>query len=257
MSESTGKIRATVQKGGVWYSTLFLTRAFIDRLRDRLDNRLASIERHKNLFEPWTISARRFTVADNRALYNGYDWSARGEEWTDSEEWKNGVTNELLLPNLKTGSDIVEIGPGGGRWTEIIYPRVHHVFLVDVADRSLSVCRERFASAKNISYLLSDGRTIAVPDASVDTIWSYDVFVHVNPVDARSYVLEFARILKRGGRAVIHHPGNRRINQTRSDLTDAMIQSFCREAGLTVVSQTGKFASAKSPDDLVSVIEKR
>jgi ubiquinone/menaquinone biosynthesis C-methylase UbiE len=219
---------------------------------------LAGIEQRKRLLAPWTISARRFTSAENKALWNTYDWSSRGEEWTKSSEWKAAMVRDVLMPNIPAGGVTVEIGPGGGRWTEVLQTRSTTLFVVDVSETALNVCRNRFGHCSNIEYLLTNGREIDLPDGCVDAIWSYDVFVHVNPLDAREYFREFARILRPGGRAVIHHPGTpavpgQRRRGWRSDLTDTMISDFVAENGLRVVSRT---AETKNPGDYLSVIEK-
>jgi ubiquinone/menaquinone biosynthesis C-methylase UbiE len=250
------RLKEVASRGGVWYTTLFVCRALADRFRDRLDERLAAIERKKNLVEPWTISARRFTADDQRLLYNRYDWSSRGEEWTVSAEWKQGLIDEFLIPNVPEGGVVLEIGPGGGRWTEILQRRAGRLVVADVSDQALANCRERFRGCANIEYLLGDGRTVAVADSTVDAIWSYDVFVHINPVNARSYVREFARVMRPGSRAVIHHPGRVRHNPSRSDLTDAMVADFCAEAGLEIVVQTSKFALGTNRGDVLSLIQK-
>jgi ubiquinone/menaquinone biosynthesis C-methylase UbiE len=257
VTTGSGESIGTVAKrGGLWYTALFLFRAFTDRLRDRLDEQLASIERRRQLVEPWTISARRFTAGDQRKLYNAYDWTSKGEEWTVSTEWKQGLIDEFLIPNVPEGGIVVEIGPGGGRWTEILQRRAGTLFVTDVSDQALANCRERFRSCSNIEYLLGDGRSVMVPSSTVDAIWSYDVFVHINPLDARNYFREFARILRPGSRAVIHHPGSVRHNPSRSDLTDAMVRDFCSEAGLDIVLQTSKFALGTNRGDVLSLVRK-
>lgn len=253
---SATTVATVVKGGGVWYGLLYTCRAITDRLRDRFDERLAAIERKKGLVEPWTISARRFTAADLRRLYNEWDWSSRGEEWTISQEWKQGLIDEFMLPNIPRGGVIAEIGPGGGRWTEILQTRASKLFVTDVADQALANCRQRFAHCTNIEYLLGDGRTLAMPDSSIDALWSYDVFVHINPVDAKGYFREIARVLKPGGRAVIHHPGSIRVNPSRSDLTDQMVREFCAQAGLKIVQQTTKYAADKNPGDMLTIVQK-
>jgi ubiquinone/menaquinone biosynthesis C-methylase UbiE len=257
---STGfgtRFATVLKQGGLLYAGMYFGRAVVDRMRDRLDYSLAAIEQRRNLVGPWTISARRFTAAENRALWNNYDWSSLGEEWTKSAEWKDRVVNEFLVPNIAEGGVVVEVGPGGGRWTDILRRRARKLFVVDVSDKALGLCRERFRDSSNIDYLLSDGRTIAVPDASVDAVWSYDVFVHINPMDTRGYFAEFRRILKPGGRAVVHHPGpplaGDRVGAWRSDLTDAMVADFCRENGLRIIDRTTKYVNE---GDVASVIEK-
>jgi ubiquinone/menaquinone biosynthesis C-methylase UbiE len=257
MSEVRERLEAARREGGVGYSALYLMRGAIDRVRDGLDRRLAAIEQQKGLVAPWTISAKRFTAADNRTLWNMYDWSSAGEEWTRSSEWKQGIIDDLLRPNIPEGSVVLEVGPGGGRWTEILQRRARSLFVVDVAEKPLALCRDRFRACSNIEYLLSDGRTLAVPDNSIDVVWSYDVFVHINPMDARGYFQEFNRVLKPGGRAVVHHPGAPlsadRERRWRSDLTEPMVLAFCRENGFCLLSQTRQYVNE---GDVLSLIQK-
>jgi len=225
-----GRLRIVLRRGSALYGALYATRWLVARLLDGIDRRLVSIEQRRRIVEPWTISARRFTAGDNKRLWNEHDWSRLGEEWTKDASWKSRVVSELLVPHVREGSTVLEIGPGGGRWTEFLIRRAKRLIVLDVAERALDLCRERFPDS-NLELLLGDGRTIALPEASVDAIWSYDVFVHVNPLDARSYFAEFNRILKPGGRAVIHHPGPPVPRVTRrpgwrSDLTDDLVRTF-------------------------------
>ena len=93
-------------------------------------------------------------------------------------------------------------------------------------------------------------------DGTVDAIWSYDVFVHINPQDARSYFQEFRRLLKPGGRAVIHHPGSaenpgRLRKGWRSDLTNEMVLGFVQEKSLRLISQTHELVNE---GDVLTVI---
>jgi ubiquinone/menaquinone biosynthesis C-methylase UbiE len=227
---------------------------------DRIDDRLVRIEQRKLLIAPWTISARRFTSQENKQLWNEHDWSSRGEEWTRDNNWKQRVIDEFLLPHVPVGAAVVEIGPGGGRWTELLQARASRIVVVDVSERALQLCRERFARCSNIEFLLGDGHTIAVPDASVDVVWSFDVFVHVNPIDARNYFREFNRVLKPGGHGMIHHAGTpsrgagRRAGW-RSDLTSKMVLEFLKENELHLVSQIE--SDLVNADDALTVFAKR
>ncbi len=261
-SEMTDRLKSTLVQGGLYYSALYAMRGAVDRLRDRLDGGVTAIERKKRLIEPWTISARRFTAADNRVLWNTYDWSQRGDEWTKGldgtagAEWKQRI-GDLIKTHIPKDGFVLEIGPGGGRWTDVLRTMARKLVVVDVSDRALALCRERFKADSNIEYLLSDGRTLAVPDASVDAIWSFDVFVHINPQDTKGYFREMSRILKPGARAVIHHPGSAaqggRAAAWRADTTDEMIVQFCRENSLRLVTQSTKLVNQ---GDVLSVIDK-
>jgi ubiquinone/menaquinone biosynthesis C-methylase UbiE len=257
-SSASGRMKVLLSRGGVYYSTLYVMRWLTDRALGFLDRRLVAVERRKGLVEPWTISARRYTTAENKQLWNGYDWSKRGEEWTKTPEWKEAVVTRFLLPNVPEGVSVLEVGPGGGRWTEILQRRARQLYVVDVSEQAIQLCRERFRTCSNIEYFVGTGSTLPVPSSSVEVIWSYDVFVHVNPLDARGYFREFQRILKPGGTAVIHHPGSSnarkyREGAWRSDLTDAMVLDFARENGLEIVSRTTELVNE---GDVLSVLRK-
>lgn len=61
-----------------------------------------------------------------------------------------------------------------------------------------------------IEYVLSSGNDIpGVADASVDAVWSFDVFGHIAPGDQAAYLSEVARVLTEGGVAIIHHSDGR------------------------------------------------
>jgi SAM-dependent methyltransferase len=109
-----------------------------------------------------------------------------------------------------------------------------------------------------VHFLLTDRPLLDLSDESADAIWSYDVFVHVNPVDARSYFREFRRVLRPGGTVVVHHPGpppagGQERTGHRSDLTDEMVLAFAKENDLAIVEQTREFVNE---GDVLSVLRK-
>ena len=111
---------------------------------------------------------------------------------------------------MPEGGVILEIGPGGGRWSEILAARARRLVLVDVTPKALELCLERLRNRSNVEYVLSTGTDLpGVADASVDAIWSFDVFVHIAPVDQAAYLREIGRVLRPGGVALIHHAHQR------------------------------------------------
>lgn len=252
------RLKAVFRKGGAYYGTVYLGRWVLQRAVDFLDRRLIGVEQRKGLVDPWTILSRRLSAAENRKIWNEYDWSKRGDEWTRSEEWKAEVVREFIDPYFCEGDVILEIGPGGGRWSEVLQPRARKLHLVDVAEKPLELCRERFRGCANVEYLLSDGRTLAVADDSIDRIWSYECFVHINPLDIKGYFREFRRVLKPGGRALVHHagppiPGMPFRPGMRSDMTDRMAYAFAAECGLEVEAQTQKLVN---PRDVMTILRR-
>lgn len=155
------------------------------------------------------------TIEENvEAWGKTHDWSKDGDEWDDQAtfchqpypDWKESLVDTFIRPNLTPASTVLELAPGHGRWTACIVDRAARAILVDLNSACIEHCRRRFAGYDNVEYVVNDGRTLgSVGDESVDFIWSYDSFVHMEPDVIRSYFLEFARVLKPGGRAIIHH----------------------------------------------------
>lgn len=147
---------------------------------------------------------------ENRERWTGWDWSQQGEEWTASREWKDALVDEVMLPAMPLDGVVLEIGPGGGRWSEILAERARRLVLVDVTPRVLELCLERLRNRSNVEYVLSTGSDLpGVADGSVDAVWSFDVFVHIAPVDQAAYLREIGRVLRPGGVALIHHAHGR------------------------------------------------
>src|SRR5262245_51491417 len=104
---------------------------------------------------------------------------------------------------------VLEIGPGHGRWTKLYVGSVGKVTLVDLSPSCIEHCKKLFSSLNHIDYFVNDGSTLRpLGDQTIDFIWSYDVFVHIERPEFKRYLLEGARVLKPGGVAVIHHPNS-------------------------------------------------
>lgn len=231
------------------------------RTRSRIENiesRLLETERARGLSSSWTVAASRFTAADNRTWWNEHDWSRLGEEWTPGTGWKMAVVEKFLIPFIPEACTVLEIGPGGGRWTEVLIARTRRLYLLDVAEAPLDICRKRFAHTSSLMCVRGNGRTIPLNKESLDAIWSYDVFVHVNPADASSYVEEIGRVLRPNGYAVLHHPGGgstrERALQHRSDLTAEMVKDFAEANDLEVVLRSQELVN---DGDVLTVLRKR
>lgn len=177
------------------------------------------------------------SVALNRAIWDAWDWNAGGEEWTPSPDWKESCIRCVLDRHLPRGGRLLEIGPGGGRWTEPLIGRSDDYIGLDVSAAAVEKCRERFIHEPRARFQLGSGQDLAgVEDRSVEAIWSFDVFVHINAATVARYLDEFARVLKPGGVAVIHHGGvGGNAGGWRSDLTREHMQALLAERPFALV----------------------
>ena len=150
------------------------------------------------------------TIDENYEHWNNeHDWSKRGEEWTPPDPmWKKQILKYSMHRYLKGGRDVLEIGPGGGRWTEEILKSAPKSLIgIDLSDRCIEMCEERFATFPNARFFKNDGKSLKlVADDSIDFVWSFDVFVHLEKDTIASYAAELARVMRKDATAVIHYP---------------------------------------------------
>lgn len=154
----------------------------------------------------------------NRATWDAsHDWAEDGDEWSGMaahcaqpyDRWKSALVSELLQP-FSVEADVLEVAPGHGRFTEYIVPVATSVTLVDLSPTCLEVCRQRFGDGSHMRYVQTDGTTLpGVAEDSIDFVWSFDSFVHMELPVIDAYLAEFARVLRPGGRFTIHHAGRR------------------------------------------------
>lgn len=159
------------------------------------------------------------TIENNRQLWDrDYQWLKDGDEWDGQaaccnlpyESWKKSLVDHLILPNISETDTVLEIAPGHGRWSRIIAPQVKKLILVDLGQQCIDFCKTLFKDTTHIDFIVNDGKTITgVPDNSVDFVWSYDSFVHMDGAVISSYLHEISRVLKPGGKSVIHHAGRK------------------------------------------------
>lgn len=142
-------------------------------------------------------------------------WSMDGDEWSDMAEfcgvpyleWKESLAEHFIKGNV-CGKTVLEIGPGHGRWTAYLAP-AKKLILVDLSPNCIEFCKKLFSGKTQVDYHVNDGKSLPVGGESVDFIWSFDTFVHIEKDILEQYLAEIARVLRPGGSAVIHHPGRR------------------------------------------------
>jgi SAM-dependent methyltransferase len=235
------EVRTLARQFGPTYAAAEAGLRVSRRLTRRLEDALLEIEGSRGVLGPAHDQWRDNSTSENRRRWNEWDWSGQGEDWTESEPWKDGLVEEVMLPLIPPGGTVLEIGPGAGRWSIILAPRAERLIVVDVAQKPLEVVAERLAGAPNLECVLSDGASLAgVDDDSVDSVWSFDVFVHIRPRDQAAYLAEIARVLRPGGVAAIHHADGRNRGRApsregwRAPMTATLFASLARDAGLEV-----------------------
>ncbi|MBP7865105.1 MAG: class I SAM-dependent methyltransferase [Acidobacteria bacterium] len=150
------------------------------------------------------------SVTENQALWGGtYDWSGAGDEWSarwgsTEMQWYGAIYPRIqaFLPV----DTLLEVAPGFGRWTQYLKAHCRRLVLVDLSEKCIAACRERFRGDARLEYHVNDGKSLAgVDDDSVDFVFSFDSLVHVDLGVLRAYLGETARTLRKDGAGFIHH----------------------------------------------------
>lgn len=161
----------------------------------------------------------RNTVDANLTKWDqDHNWRQDGDEWKGQarfcgqpyEKWKASLVEHFIVPNVHSDSVVLEIAPGHGRWSKEILGRCKELILVDLSPSCIEHCQQEFAAEDHVTYIVNDGKSLpGVEDGHVDFVWSYDSFVHIDGETIGRYLAEIERVLKPGGKAIIHHAGRR------------------------------------------------
>src|SRR6266852_5932102 len=130
--------------------------------------------------------------------------------WTDESFYELGAIDWDLFRSkweqygLKAGT-CVEIGCGAGRLTVHLAQYFQVVHGVDVSAGMIDYARGRVPS--NVSFHLTGGLDIPLPDSSADAIFSTHVLQHLSSTAAASvYFRQMHRVLLPGGSIMVHVP---------------------------------------------------
>jgi len=198
------------------------------------------------------------SIDQNLDVWTNYDWPQQGDEW--SSRW--GGTEVLwwgsLYPRIHTflpTSTVLEIAPGFGRFTHYLKDVCDRLVAVDIAERCVAHCKERFADSPSLEFHVNDGKSLAmIEDNSIDFVFSFDSLVHAEADVLRAYLHQLSRKLRPDGVGFIHHsnlgvlsnPLTKRIPVVREvirrgwraeTMTAKLFRKYCAEAGLKCVGQ--------------------
>lgn len=103
-------------------------------------------------------------------------------------------------------SNVVELACGRGRHVPHYIDKAENVILVDILEKNIEFCKNRFGNCENISYYVNNGYNLEeIPTESVTALFTYDAMVHFEMMDIYEYLKDIYRIMKKEGKVLIHH----------------------------------------------------
>ncbi|MGA2190991.1 MAG: class I SAM-dependent methyltransferase [Steroidobacteraceae bacterium] len=177
------------------------------------------------------------SLALNKAIWESWDWTAGGEEWTSSDAWKASVVRCVLQRYLPERVRVLEIGPGAGRWTTELIGRSSTYTGVDISASCIDLCKTKFSGHAQATFRVGSGSDLRdIPDRSIDALWSFDVFVHINETEVDAYANEFKRVMAPAATGVVHHGGvGGAAGGWRSNVTRTSMLDLLRKRGFEIV----------------------
>lgn len=102
---------------------------------------------------------------------------------------------------------VLDFGCGAGRLSQALAEHATEVVGVDVSAPMLERARSLDRSGGRCTFVLSEHPDLrAVPDASVDLVFTERVLQHLPAPIVEGYLAEFIRVLRPGGTALLHIP---------------------------------------------------
>lgn len=116
---------------------------------------------------------------------------------------------EVELLDVAPGQAVLDAGCGRGEVLLACARRGAHVAGLDYARAAVELTRETLAEVSGADVRHGDVTALPWPDASFDRALLGDVVEHLVPADARTAMAELRRVLRPGGRLVVHTAPNR------------------------------------------------
>lgn len=162
------------------------------------------------------------------------------------------IVERIVTPRLRPDSVVCELGPGMGRWSRRMLPRIPRgaLHLIDYSAWFVEFLADYFKEDPRVQVQQTDGFSLPLPDDSLDLIVSFATFVMMKAGTIQCYARDFQRVLKPGGEFAIEYldmttpegwvwcqynskPENSTIF---TYYTPEMIASLFQEAGLEILA---------------------
>jgi len=141
-------------------------------------------------------------------------------------------------------SIILELACGHGRHSAQMQDWDNQTILMDINQSNIDFCIQRFAGFPRFTILLNNGFDCRPLDNdSCTAVFCYDSMVHFDSEVVFSYLRDIFRILKPGGRALLHHsnytgnPGGHYAENPhcRNFMSQSLFAHYSKKSGLSIV----------------------
>lgn len=165
---------------------------------------LELVDDAREMQQGWNARANR----DPFLYVENYRWHGDIDHFFELGE---GVAKRVIDPlhpqSLPATGAALDLGCGPGRISRALARRFASVVAFDVSEQMIATAKRLHAEPAfaNIVFATNDGVSLPIADNQIDFVWSYEVFQHMPTHEIMTANLnEVARVLRRGGLALIH-----------------------------------------------------
>jgi hypothetical protein len=165
-----------------------------------------------------------------------------GLQWGDPNvvPWLRHVRDDFLLPFVQPDRVGVEIGPGGGRWSRYMLS-LQRFYAVDFHQELLDELAKNFRTP-GLFFVKNNGTDFpGIAEHSVDLVFSFGVFVHLDVPIIDAYLGSIAQIIRPGADVVLQYADKTkpeaRDNPTFSDNNPEVMRALLATRGYRILRE--------------------
>jgi SAM-dependent methyltransferase len=165
---------------------------------------------------PFGYEVRDRVLSEKPEGFPGYLTEAQrqGMDVNDYEESQLGwypaqpLLEATTFPYLREDSIVCEVGPGTGRFSRLVVPRIPggELHLVDHSAWMVRFLNSYFSGQPNVRVYLGEGHSLPFQrDGWIDVVFVAGTIIALKLATIQLYALDFARVLKPGGRVIFDY----------------------------------------------------
>jgi len=170
------------------------------------------------------------------------DGEVYGMHWGDPQgmPYLRFVRDQYVMPYLDPDHHALEIGAGGGRWTRYLLT-FERLYIVDFHQELLEELAANFRVPSIVPIKNTGTDFPSVPAGSIDYLFSFGVFVHLDIDLIRAYLANMKPLLKPAANVVLQYSDKTkqeaRDNKGFSENTPDIMRGMVLDAGYTVLEE--------------------
>jgi len=166
-----------------------------------------------------------------------------GERWGDPNqlEMLRKIRDKFILPFINEDQTALEIGSGGGRWTQFLL-KFKRLYCVELNPTYFHYLIVRFGAIPNISFCKTNGTDLpGIQKNSIDFLFSFGTFVHLDVNLIKEYLKSIKDVIKEETNIVIQYSEKKKpqaaSNPGFSENTADVMRKLVDTEGFSIISE--------------------